>query len=68
MDALILAAGFGSRMGDLTEKTPKPLLSINQKPLIKYAIELIEDLSFNNIFVNTHYQAHILDKLSLIHI
>ena len=62
MDALILAAGFGSRMGDLTEKTPKPLLSVNQKPLIKYAIELIEDLSFNNIFVNTHYQAHILDK------
>ena len=52
MDALILAAGFGSRMGDLTEKIPKPLLSINQKPLIKYAIELIEDLSFNNIFVN----------------
>ena len=62
MDALILAAGFGSRMGNLTEKTPKPLLSVNQKPLIKYAIELIEGLSFNNIFVNTHYQAHILDK------
>ena len=40
MDALILAAGFGSRMGDLTEKTPKPLLSVNQKPLIIYAIEL----------------------------
>ena len=62
MDALILAAGFGSRMGNLTEKTPKPLLSVNQKPLIKYAIELIEGLSFNNIFVNTHYQAHILDR------
>ena len=41
MDALILAAGFGSRMGDLTKKIPKPLLSINQKPFIAYAI--VED-------------------------
>ena len=45
MDALILAAGFGSRMGDLTEKIPKPLLNVNQKPLITYALELIESLS-----------------------
>ena len=63
MDALILAAGFGSRMGDLTEKIPKPLLNVNQKPLITYALELIESLSLDNIYVNTHYQANILQKL-----
>ena len=62
MDALILAAGFGSRMGDLTEKIPKPLLNVNQKPLITYALELIESLSLDNIYVNTHYQADILRK------
>ena len=62
MDALILAAGFGSRMGDLTEKIPKPLLNVNQKPLITYALELIESLSLDNIYVNTHYQANILQK------
>ena len=62
MDALILAAGFGSRMGDLTEKIPKPLLNVNQKPLITYALELIESLSLDNIYVNTHYQADILQK------
>jgi NDP-sugar pyrophosphorylase family protein len=62
MDVLILAAGFGSRMGDLTKKIPKPLLSINQKPLIAYAIELIENLPFDNIYVNTHYQADILHR------
>ena len=62
MDALILAAGFGSRMGDLTDKIPKPLLNVKQKPLITYAIELIESLPFDNIYVNTHYQADILQK------
>ena len=31
MDALILAAGLGSRMEDLTKDTPKPLLTINNK-------------------------------------
>ena len=50
MDALILAAGFGSRMGDLTEKIPKPLLNVNQKPLITYALELIESLLLDNIY------------------
>ena len=62
MDALILAAGFGSRMGDLTEKIPKPLLNVNQKPLITYALEITESLSLDNIYVNTHYQADILQK------
>ena len=62
MNALILAAGFGSRMGDLTEKIPKPLLNVNQKPLITYALELIESLSLDNIYVNTHYHANILQK------
>ena len=31
---LILAGGFGSRLGDITKKTPKPLLTINKKPFI----------------------------------
>jgi len=62
MDVLILAAGFGSRMGDLTQKIPKPLLSVNQKPLISHTIELTENLPFENIYVNTHYKSDILQE------
>ena len=57
MDVLILAAGLGTRMEDLTKDLPKPLLPVKRKPLIDYAFDLIEPLQTGNIFVNTHYYA-----------
>ena len=62
MDALILAAGLGSRMEDLTKDTPKPLLTINNKALISYALDIVIKLPFDNIYVNTHYQSEQLTQ------
>ena len=45
MDVLILAAGLGSRMEDLTKDLPKPLLPVKDIPLIDYAFDLIEPLA-----------------------
>ena len=55
MDILILAAGFGKRMGRLTNHTPKPLLLYKNKPLISYAFDLAFKLKCENIFTNVHY-------------
>ena len=41
MKAIILAAGRGSRMGNLTDESPKCLLEIYGKPLIMHQIEAI---------------------------
>lgn len=41
MQAVILAAGRGSRMGALTESTPKPMLEVGGKPLLEYKFEIL---------------------------
>ena len=41
MKAVILAAGRGKRMMPLTEHIPKPLIKVNNKALLGYAIELL---------------------------
>ena len=62
MDALILAAGYGMRMENLTKDTPKPLLKIKNKTLISYAIDLIKNMSFDKIYINTHYKHNMLKR------
>ena len=52
---LILCAGFGKRMLNLTVNTPKPLLKVNQKTLLGNSINFFNEIGFNEIFVNTHY-------------
>ena len=62
MDVLILAAGLGTRMEDLTKDLPKPLLPVKGKPLIDYAFDLIKPLQTENIYVNTHYHADLVQS------
>jgi len=62
MDALILAAGYGMRMDNLTKDIPKPLLKIKNKTLISYAVDLIKNMSFDKIYINTHYKHNMLVK------
>ena len=62
MDVLILAAGLGTRMEDLTKDLPKPLLPVKGKPLIDYAFDLIKPLQTENIYVNTHYHADLVES------
>tara|TARA_B110000008_G_scaffold71025_1_gene71996 strand:+ start:231 stop:938 length:708 start_codon:yes stop_codon:yes gene_type:complete len=53
--ALIFGAGFGTRMGEITKTIPKPMVTILNKPLIDYAIDITLDAKIQNIIVNLHY-------------
>ena len=52
---LILCAGFGKRMLNLTLDTPKPLLKYENKVMLGNTINFFRDIGFENIFINTHY-------------
>jgi len=53
--ALILAAGFGRRMENLTKDTPKPLLSVWGKPLIDHILIKLKAYGVKRVMVNAHY-------------
>ena len=55
MKAIILAAGYGTRLRPLTDKTPKCLIPINGKPLLKYWLDLLVEQGFSDVLINTHY-------------
>ena len=56
MKALLLAAGFGERLWPITEKTPKCLVRIGEKPLLQHWLECLADSrQFDEVIVNTHY-------------
>jgi len=52
MKAMILAAGLGTRMRPLTDKTPKPLLKVGGIPLIVWHIERLAHDGFTDIVIN----------------
>ena len=56
MRAMILAAGRGARMGELTDDLPKPLIVIDEKPLIEHQIERLRDAGFSEIVINVAYR------------
>ena len=52
---MILAAGYGKRMNNLTDSIPKPLLKINNKELLRHNIDFFTNLGSKKIIINTHY-------------
>ncbi|MBI4039357.1 nucleotidyltransferase family protein [Candidatus Daviesbacteria bacterium] len=53
--AVILAAGAGRRMGEITRQTPKPMIKISGKPLIGYVLDLLVAHGFDDIGINLFY-------------
>ena len=54
--AMIMAAGLGTRMKPLTDKTPKALLTWNGKTLLQEVIERLLMHGFDDILINIHHQ------------
>lgn len=56
MKAMVLCAGFGTRLGDLTKETPKPMLPLLGRPLLSYILAHLRDQGIKEIAVNLHFR------------
>ena len=56
MQALILAGGFGSRLRPLTLHTPKPVLTLVNRPILSYQLELLKRAGIDDVILSLNYQ------------
>lgn len=59
---LMFAAGFGTRMGALTQDQPKPMIPVAGKPLIDHALAVAKDANCERVLANLHYKPAKLAK------
>lgn len=60
--AMILAAGHGSRMGALTRSCPKPLLQVGRLRLIEPLLYALANAGIQDCVINTHQYPELFDK------
>lgn len=53
--ALIMAGGFGRRLGELTRGTPKPMLPIRGRPMMAWVVDQIAAAGIEDVTVSLHY-------------
>ena len=59
--AMVLAAGYGTRLKPLTDRMPKPLVPVAGKPMIEYALEKLRAYGIEEIIINV---SHLKDQLT----
>ncbi len=61
MKVVILAGGFGTRIADHSN-LPKPMISINGKPIISHILEIFINQGFTDFLIAVGYKGHIIKK------
>lgn len=59
---VIMAGGLGRRLRPLTEKTPKPMLLIDEKPILEHILKNFIDQGFVNFKISVNYKSEVIKK------
>lgn len=65
MKTLILAGGLGSRLGEETQKIPKPMVEIGGYPIIWHIMKIYSHYGFNDFIILTGYKGHVIKEYFL---
>jgi NDP-sugar pyrophosphorylase family protein len=60
MKAMVLCAGFGTRLGDLTREIPKPMLPLNGRPMLAYVLGNLKRNGVSEVMINLHFKPEII--------
>ena len=60
-NAMVLAAGLGTRMGPLSKKLPKPLATVQKRALIDHVLDRLANAGVAHAVINLHYFADLLE-------
>jgi NDP-sugar pyrophosphorylase family protein len=62
MKAMLLCAGMGTRLGNLTRELPKPMLPIQNRPLLDYLLCHLRSQGIDEVAVNLHFLPGIIQE------
>lgn len=62
MKAVILAAGRGTRMRELTTDLPKPMLRVGNRPILEYIVHALARTGITDLFIVTGYKAEVIES------
>ena len=62
MKAIILAAGKGTRMRELTNELPKPMLPVHGKPVLEHILQGIVAAGIRDVFIVTGFRAEVVES------
>jgi len=57
---MVLCAGYGTRLGNLTDATPKAMLLIEGKPILEYILSNLSFYGFREIVINLHFMPELI--------
>ncbi len=60
--AMILAAGRGTRLRPLTDRTPKPLLPVAGRPFLEHILAFLRAGGVQEVVLNLHHLGHLIER------